>query len=145
MTSNYANQAHTFCFSMCKNDALSSINGFTIKWYLNLQFREKRHLRSSAFRVENCCSFSDIEVHWNAHPLLFTSRSLFASSPPGDGCLAVRWKEDPGHVGIFPFKFLKAHCYSKESLEEKRKSIRMSFSEDVSKHLIYVLKAYISI
>ncbi|XP_076441710.1 2-(trimethylamino)ethylphosphonate dioxygenase-like [Babylonia areolata] len=48
----------------------------------------------------------------------------------GEGSLVVQWKEDPDHTGIFPLKYLKANCYSRESLQSKRDSIRVTFSKD---------------
>ncbi|XP_070179719.1 gamma-butyrobetaine dioxygenase-like isoform X2 [Littorina saxatilis] len=56
---------------------------------------------------------------------------ILSAEDDGEGCLTVQWKEDPGHTGIFPLKFLKAQCYSKESLEEIRNNVQMTFSKDM--------------
>ncbi|KAK7104912.1 gamma-butyrobetaine dioxygenase-like [Littorina saxatilis] len=55
---------------------------------------------------------------------------LLSAEDDGEGCLTVQWKEDPGHTGIFPLKYLKAHCYSKEAMETKRRDVQMTFSKD---------------
>ena len=70
-------------------------------------------------------------VYWALN--IFDPISLTACS--GEGCLIVQWKDEPEHTGIFPLKFLKANCYTKESLENKRNTCRMTFSKEVSKRL----------
>ncbi|KAL8588906.1 hypothetical protein ACOMHN_051500 [Nucella lapillus] len=55
---------------------------------------------------------------------------ILSAVDDGEGCLTVQWKEEPGHTGVLPLRFLKANCYSKESLQQKRDSLRMTFSKD---------------
>ena len=45
--------------------------------------------------------------------------------------MVVQWQGEVNHTGILPLKFLKFHCYSQESVNELRETIRMRYSTDV--------------
>ncbi|KAK7480610.1 hypothetical protein BaRGS_00028186, partial [Batillaria attramentaria] len=81
-------------------------------------------LRSTCY-CPKCRTGGQSDVDYNKVP---EDSRILSAKDDGEGCLVVRWKEDPDHEGLFPLKFLKACCYSKESLEEKKE--KMIFSTD---------------
>ena len=75
--------------------------------------------------------YSSLYTLWFIHQ----KHGWFAVYPvfysPGEGCLVVQWKDEVNHTGILPLKFLRFHCYSQESVNELRETIRMRYSTDV--------------
>ncbi|XP_076455663.1 gamma-butyrobetaine dioxygenase-like [Babylonia areolata] len=67
-----------------------------------------------------------------AYDQIASDLKLASVMDDGEGCLVAQWKGEDSHTGVFPLKFLKFHCYSSQSMAQRREAIRMLFTTDTT-------------
>lgn len=117
---------------------VTSLKVVSEKKHVQITWSDGKVSRYHSLWLRHTCFCRDCKFDGNGQPKIafdkVPSDLVIASAvDDGQGCLVVKWQGEASlHTGVFPLKFLKHHCYSKQSMAELREATRIRFSTDTT-------------